>query len=45
MPMGDSRPDWDHIAEGGYGLGPGVYLYRIQAGSFRDQKKTVLLVD
>jgi len=36
---------WDNRADDGHGLGAGVYLYRIQAGGFRDQKKMVLLAD
>ncbi|HTK31870.1 MAG TPA: T9SS type A sorting domain-containing protein [Candidatus Saccharimonadaceae bacterium] len=34
---------WDRQDRGGRLVGPGVYLYRIQAERFRDQKKMVLL--
>ena len=36
---------WDNRAEDGHSLGAGIYLYRIQAGRFRDQKKMVLLTN
>jgi len=42
-PAGFHALEWDHRTDGGKALGAGVYLYRIQAGSFRDQKKMVLL--
>jgi hypothetical protein len=42
-PAGFHVLEWDHRTDGGQALGAGVYLYRIQAGSFRDQKKIVLL--
>jgi hypothetical protein len=35
--------DWDRRDGGGNLVGPGIYLYRLIAGSFRDQKKMVLL--
>jgi hypothetical protein len=35
--------EWDHRDAGGNLVRPGVYLYRLIAGSFRDQKKMVLL--
>jgi len=35
--------EWNERDEGGNFVRPGVYLYRIVAGSFRDQKKMVLL--
>jgi hypothetical protein len=35
--------DWDHRDASGNLVRPGVYLYRLTAGSFRDQKKMVLL--
>lgn len=41
-PAGFHAVEWDRRGEGGR-LQPGVYLYRIQAGAFRDQKKLVLL--
>lgn len=34
--------DWNRRGEGGV-LQPGVYLYRVHAGAFRDQKKLVIL--
>ena len=34
---------WDHRGTSGDVVQPGVYLYRMIAGSFRDQKKMVLL--
>ena len=42
-PAGFHDVEWDRRSEGGHQLGAGVYLYRIQAGTFRDQKKLVLL--
>ena len=42
-PAGFHAAEWDHRGDGGQVLGAGVYLYRIQAGSFRDQRKMVLL--
>jgi flagellar hook capping protein FlgD/putative Ig domain-containing protein/WD40 repeat protein len=42
-PAGFHTLEWDHRTDGGKTLGAGVYLYRIQAGRFRDQKKMVLL--
>jgi flagellar hook assembly protein FlgD len=35
--------EWDHRDAFGNLVRPGVYLYRLIAGSFRDQKKMVLL--
>ena len=35
--------EWDHRDAGGNLVRPGVYLYRLIAGSFSDQKKMVLL--
>jgi flagellar hook assembly protein FlgD len=43
LPMGQHSVDWDLRAQDGRELGAGVYLYRIQAGAFRDQKKMVML--
>ncbi len=42
-PAGFHAAEWDHRGDGGQSLGAGVYLYRIQAGSFSDQRKMVLL--
>jgi hypothetical protein len=42
-PAGFHRLEWDRRTDNRQALGAGVYLYRIQAGSFRDQKKMVLL--
>ncbi len=35
--------DWDRTDESGRGIRPGLYLYRLTAGAFRDQKKMTLL--
>jgi flagellar hook assembly protein FlgD len=35
--------EWDHRDASGNPVRPGVYLYRLIAGSFQDQKKMVLL--
>lgn len=35
--------EWDKSTAAGSPVGPGVYLYRIQAGPFRDRRKMVLL--
>jgi hypothetical protein len=43
FPAGFHAVDWDKRAERGQSVGAGVYLYRIQAGAFRDRKKMVLL--
>ena len=43
FPAGFHDVDWDHRDEGGRPLRAGVYLYRIRAGTFGDQKKLVLL--
>lgn len=42
LPAGFHAVQWDRRGDGG-ALRPGVYLYRIQAGAFRDQKKLVIL--
>lgn len=42
-PPGVHAAEWDHRSDGGQGLAAGIYLYRIQAGAFRDQRKMVLL--
>jgi flagellar hook capping protein FlgD len=43
FPAGFHALDWDERDGTGRQVGSGVYLYRIQAGAFRDQKKMVLL--
>jgi hypothetical protein len=43
FPAGFHAVDWDKRTAGGQSVGAGVYLYRIQAGSFHDEKKMVLL--
>jgi FlgD Ig-like domain len=42
-PAGFHSVDWDRRGEGGARMQPGIYVYRIQAGPFRDRKKLVLL--
>lgn len=40
------RPvEWDHRDTGGNLVRPGVYVYRLIAGSFRDERKMVLLAN
>jgi len=43
FPAGFHAVEWDHRADDGHSLAAGVYLYRLQAGEFQDQKKLVLL--
>lgn len=43
FPAGFQSVEWDRRSGDGRSLGAGVYLYRIQAGTFHDQKKMVLL--
>lgn len=43
FPAGLHAVAWDERDSAGRRVGSGVFLYRIQAGSFRDQKKMVLL--
>lgn len=43
FPGGYHAVEWDERDATGRSVGSGVYLYRIQAGSFREQKKMVLL--
>ena len=43
FPAGFHHVDWDQRDQAGRPLGAGVYLYRIRAGEFRDQKNMVLL--
>ena len=42
MTPGSHAVDWDHRLEGGRAAKAGVYLYRLTAGSFRDQKRLIL---
>ncbi len=42
-PAGAHALEWNHRNDGGQALGAGVYLYRIEAGMFREQRKMVLL--
>jgi len=42
-PAGFHAVDWDKRTSGGTMVRPGVYLYRINAGSFQAKKKMVLL--
>jgi len=42
-PAGAHAIEWDRRGDDGRRAGAGVYLYRIQAGAFRDQKKMTLL--
>lgn len=43
FPGGYHAVEWDERDATGRSVGSGVYLYRIQAGSFREQKKMVVL--
>jgi len=40
---GSHTVDWDLRDQGGHRARPGVYLYRLVAGTYRDQKKLVVL--
>ena len=40
---GQHEIHWDGTNEGGYRVSSGVYLYRIQANSFFDVKKVLLV--
>lgn len=42
---GPHAVEWDHRDTGGNLVRPGVYVYRLIAGSFRDQKKMMLLAN
>jgi len=43
FPAGYHTVSWNPASSSGGHLGPGVYFYRLQAGTFRDQRKMVLL--
>jgi len=43
MPAGRHSPGWNSRDANGSPVRPGVYLYRLTAGSFRGQKKLVVL--
>ncbi|HEY3217147.1 MAG TPA: FlgD immunoglobulin-like domain containing protein [Candidatus Eisenbacteria bacterium] len=43
MPAGEHAVEWNRRDAGGSPVKPGVYLYRLAAGSFREQRKMVLL--
>lgn len=43
FPAGVHGVEWDHRSDAGWVLGAGIYLYRINAGAFQDQRKMVLL--
>ena len=34
--------EWNHCGGNGEPIGPGIYIYRVEAGSFRDDRKLVL---
>ena len=40
---GSYSVSWDQRDSGGKSVPPGVYLYRLQVGSCRDQKKLIVL--
>ena len=42
-PAGSYRVDWSGVDDGGRQVSSGIYLYRIQAGTFLKTKKMVLL--
>jgi hypothetical protein len=43
QPAGRHSAEWDGRGTGGVKLQPGVYVYRLQAGTFRAQRKMVLV--
>jgi len=43
FPAGFHAIAWDRRTQGGRTMQPGVYLYRIDAGEFHDQRKLILL--
>jgi hypothetical protein len=43
LPAGHHRIAWDRRRDDGAEAHPGVYLYRIDAGAFREQRKMILL--
>jgi hypothetical protein len=42
-PAGQHSVDWDRRTETGAFLSSGMYVYRLEAGDFRDQRKMVLM--
>jgi len=43
MPAGHQSVVWDHRDDAGTNLDAGVYFYQLQAGTFRDRRKLVLM--
>ena len=43
QPAGMHDVSWDHVSNAGSRVAPGVYVYRMIAGTFHDQRKLVLL--
>ena len=43
FPAGSHAVDWDRLSDRQGAVQPGVYLYRIDAGAFHDQKKLIFL--
>jgi hypothetical protein len=43
QPAGRHAFEWDHRSDAGLRLGSGAYIYRLQAGDFRSEKKRILL--
>jgi len=43
FPAGSHAVDWNRLSDRRGAVQPGVYLYRIDAGDFHDQKKLILL--
>ena len=42
-PAGRHSLEWDHRNDAGVRLGPGAYIYRLQTGEFRAEKKMIVL--
>ncbi len=43
LPPGSHSVTWDRRDSGGRAVAPGIYLYRLQAGTFADRKRMVLV--